>query len=258
MSGVVFQVLSPSNCLILLAVAGLVLAWGRWRKTGLTLATIGLLGFVLWGVSPIGSAMIDGLEDRFPPAQELPDQIAGIIVLGGSVEPLETAYWGQPALNDRAERLTQGVALARRYPDAPLAFTGGGQLIVNDKPFTEADVAALFFKEQQVSNPLILEDQALNTHDNATLLAKRLPDDRPGPWILITSAYHMPRAVGLFRAAGIDILPYPVDYKSIPELSGWWYEIARGAHDADFAAREWVALYVYHRRGWIKDLFPAP
>ena len=258
MSGTVFQVLSPSNCLILLVLAGLVLAWGKWRKTGLTLASVGLLGFIFWGVSPVGSAMIDRLEDRFPQPEKLPDQIAGIIVLGGSVEPLLTAYWGQPALNGRAERLTEGVALARRYPDAPLAFTGGGPLVLGDRRFTEADVAARFFKEQQVSNPLIMEDRAMNTHDNATFLAKLLPSDRPGPWILVTSAYHMPRAVGLFRAAGVDVLPYPVDYKSIPELSGWWYEIADSAAAADFAAREWVALYVYHRRGWIKDVFPAP
>ena len=258
MGAIVFAVFSPSNCLLLLSLLGLALAWGKRRRTGLTLTTIGLLGFVLWGGSPIGSVMIDRLEDRFPQPRTLPDQIAGVIVLGGSVDPLLTAYWGQPALNGRAERLTEGVALARRYPDAPLAFTGGGPLTVNDKPYTEADVAALFFKEQGVTNPIILERHSINTHENATLLAKLLPKDRTGPWILVTSSYHMPRSVGVFRAAGVDILPYPVDYKSIPELSGWWYQIAGSAESADFAAREWVALLVYYWRGWIKEPFPAP
>jgi len=255
--GFLFSVFSPSNSLLLLLGLGLVLALFGLRKTGSGIATVAFVAFVAWGVSPIGHAMITALETRFPQPETLPDRVAGIIVLGGSVEPLESYYWQQPALNDRAERLTEGVALARRYPDAPLVFTGGLGGI-GKAAFTEADVARVFFDDQGVQNPIILEAEASNTYENAMDLAKLLPKDRPGPWLLVTSSYHMPRSVGVFRKAGIDILPYPVDYKSVPEFSGWWYEIAEGADLADFAAREWVALYAYHHRGWIDRTFPAP
>jgi uncharacterized SAM-binding protein YcdF (DUF218 family) len=258
MGGFLFALFSPSNSLLLLLGLGLLLAAFGRQRVGLGLAGGAFLAFVAWGITPIGHALITPLETRFPQPERLPEQIAGIIVLGGSVEPLETYYWQQPALNDRAERLTAGVGLARRHPDVPLVFTGGLGLFGEDFHFTEADAAAMFFHEQQVANPIILEASSHNTHDNATNLAQILPKDRPGHWVLVTSAYHMPRSVGVFRKAGITVLPYPVDYKSVPELSGWWYEIADGANDADFAARAWVALLVYHLRGWTDDLFPGP
>jgi uncharacterized SAM-binding protein YcdF (DUF218 family) len=258
MGGFLFALFAPSNSLLLLLGLGLLLAAFGRRRVGLGLAGGAFLAFVAWGVTPIGHALITPLETRFPQPDHLPEKIAGIIVLGGSIDPLKTYYWQQPALNDRAERLTAGVGLARRYPDAPLVFTGGQGLFGENFRFTEADAAAMFFDEQQVENPIILEAASHNTHDNATNLAEILPKDRPGPWVLVTSAYHMPRSVGVFRKAGVDVIPYPVDYKDVPELSGWWYEIARGAHDADFAARAWVALFVYHLRDWTDDLFPRP
>lgn len=256
MGGELWTLFKPSNSFVILTVLGLVLAWVRWRRSGLSLASLGAIALVLWGVSPAGLWLMRPLETRFPQPQ-LPSEIAGIIVLGGSVMPPLTEAWDQPALNDRAERLTEAVALANRYPEAPIAFSGGPWK-TSESDMSEAAVAKRFFRDMGVNNALIREAKAANTHDNAQRLAEVLPQRDTRPWILITSAYHMPRAAGLFARTGLDIIPYPVDYKTTPDSSGWWHEIAAGADGADFAAREWVALFVYYWRGWLDTPFPKP
>lgn len=256
MGAELWTLFKPSNSFLILTVLGLVLAWGRWRRTGLSIATIGAVGFVLWGISPVGLWLIRPLETRYPPP-DLPEEVAGIIVLGGSVMPPLTEAWEQPALNGRAERLTEAVALANRHPDAPIAFSGGPWK-TSGSDMSEAAVAERFLREMGVENPLIREANAANTHDNAQLLAAALDKETGEPWILITSAYHMPRAAGLFARTDLHVIPYPVDYKTTPDSSGWWYEAADGAVGADFALREWVALLTYYWRGWIDTPFPGP
>jgi len=257
MGAFLWSIVEVSNTLLFLALIGVVLLFFKRRRSGTVLAAIGIIGFILWGISPIGTLLITPLETRFPQVKALPDDIAGIIILGGSVEPVISGYWGQPGLNDRVERLTEGIALALAHPDLPLAFSGGlnrGE----DGPPSEAAVAGYLFHQMHVTNPVILEDRARNTHDNAQFLKPLLPKDRTGPWVLVTSSYHMPRSVGVFRAAGIDVIPYPVDFKSIPEWSGWSYEVVKGAALADFAMREWLALLAYYERGWIASPVPGP
>ncbi|MBF0248536.1 MAG: YdcF family protein, partial [Alphaproteobacteria bacterium] len=212
---------------------------------------------LMLGVFPTGYMLVSLLEDRFP-VPELPDDVAGIIVLGGSVNPSLSQAREQVALNHNAARLTQFMVLANRYPDAKLVFTGGIGSLSGIGP-TEASTAKLFFAEMGMdTNRVIFEDRSRNTMESAEY-TKNFKATGDGPWVLITSARHMPRAVGLFRRAGWDVTPYPVAYSALPLRSvGFTPWFPGDFTHLNAAAYEWGGLLVAWAGGKIDDPFPAP
>ena len=244
----------PGTVLVFLILVGLVLAdifrwrWGRW------LAWLGVLGLVAIAMLPVDNWLAAPLEDRFPPVHDMPTRVDGIIVLGGAVDPDMTARHGMPALGDAAERVTTFVTLARRYPDARLVFSGGTGRLYGGRP--EADAAAQLFGDLGLDvGRIVLERQSRDTYENA-VESMRLVAPKPGEnWILITSAMHMPRAVGIFRHVGWPVLPWPVGYKS-----GEWHPggLTGELHNLDIASHEWIGLAVYYVMGRTDALFPGP
>lgn len=258
-SKVLWLFLVPSTLLLLLALLGLALLFGRRRRAGLACVTASLGAIALIGLLPVGDLMLAPLENRFPEVTALPAGVAGIIVLGGAIETDLSAARGMPSLNEAAERMTSLAYLARHYPNAPLAFTGGNGEMIH-APMTEAAVARALFTQLGVDQSrIVYESRSRTTYENAVLL-KALVQPRPGQvWLLVTSAWHMPRSVGLFRHAGWTVLPYPVGYKTAPSLMT---EIHGGVPDhlamVDLATHEWVGLAAYWLLGRTSALFPAP
>jgi uncharacterized SAM-binding protein YcdF (DUF218 family) len=249
----------PSNVLILLGLIGAVLTATRWRRGGVRLMVASVVLLAIAGYSPVSSLLIEPLEDRFPPwdaSRGLPD---GIVVLGGSINPEVSAYRNEPQLNEAAERLTVAVALARRYPSAKLVFSGGtGNMIF--KTSTEGDQARAFFLQLGVPEAqLIIERRSRNTAENAQF-TKELVQPQPGQrWLLVTSAAHMPRAVGIFRKAGFPVEAYPVDWRTRgPDDLVPFDRLSRGLARFDTASHEWVGLIGYWLTGRTSELFPAP
>lgn len=253
--------LQPSNLLIAVAVVGGLLLAGRFRRLGGWLLGIALAGLVVCGFSPLGHLLILPLDERFPQWTQgdgpPPD---GIIVLGGSFDTAVSAGRGVVALNEAGERLTAFAELARRYPDAKLVFTGGSGSIVFDRS-TEADTASSLFAGLGLDETrFILEDQSRNTWQNA-VFTKELVEPKPGErWLLVTSAWHMPRAIGCFREIGFDVEAYPADFRT----RGWndlWRPFdtaSEGLRRVDTAMREWVGLVAYRLTGRIPSLLPGP
>jgi uncharacterized SAM-binding protein YcdF (DUF218 family) len=198
------------------------------------------------------------LENRFPPPSALPDRIDGIVVLGGSINPILSVARRQPVLTDSAERLFAFVALARNHPEAKLLFTGGSAALV-DNAEREADVARTVLAGLGLDvDRITFERDSRNTYENA-VFSKRLVTPRPGErWVLITSAYHMPRAVGCFRAAGWSVIPYPVDYGTAPAGNPPTFSLLGGLDDVHWALREWIGLAFYYVAGRTDRLFPGP
>jgi uncharacterized SAM-binding protein YcdF (DUF218 family) len=258
-SKVLWLFLVPSTLLLILALLGLALLFGRWRRAGLACLTGSLGAIALIGFLPVGDLMLAPLENRFPEVTALPAGVAGIIVLGGAIETDLSAARGMPSLNEAAERMTSLAYLARHYPQARLAFTGGNGEMIH-APMTEAAVARALFTQLGVDQSrIVYESRSRTTYENAVLL-KALVQPRPGEvWLLVTSAWHMPRSVGLFRHAGWTVLPYPVGYKTAPSLMT---EIHGGVPDhlamVDLATHEWVGLAAYWLLGRTSALFPAP
>lgn len=246
--------LFPSNAIGFLALAGLVLAVLGFRRAGgyaLGLAAVGLLAL---GWLPIGSAALLVLENRFPQPQ-IGSKVTGIVVLGGEIDTHISAERNRIVLTDAAERLTKTAELSRRYPDARIILSGG----LSDRGRTESALARdLLVSIGVPAERIEIEERSRNTCENATQ-SKAVARPAPGDvWLLVTSAFHMPRAVACFRAAGFPIVPYPVDYYvSPPDLRRLMPTITAGLDNADGAAHEWLGLLAYHlAKG--TELFPAP
>ena len=203
------------------------------------------------------------LEDRFPrwnaeleANRPAPD---GMVVLGGAIDPELVATRGTADINEAAERLIVVPALARQYPNARIIYSGGNGRLVGGG--NEAQFAGQLLESLGVAKDrLSLESQSRNTAENA-VFSKRIASPKPGErWLLITSAYHMPRAVGAFREAGFDVEPYPVDYRTSgrSDLLRPFLDAAAGLRRTDTAAREWVGLLAYRLTGRSVGFFPAP
>jgi uncharacterized SAM-binding protein YcdF (DUF218 family) len=259
-SKVFWGVLQPAMLLLILTVAGAVLLGTRYQRAGRGLVIAAAVFFVVGGIGPLSTWMILPLEDRFPRADLGDRPVDGIVILGGSEDARVAKGRGTHALNESAERMTEAATLARRYPDAKILFTGGTVEIIRE-PTVEADAAGMVLRDLGIgSDRLLLERKARNTAENATL-AKELADPKPGQrWLLITSAWHMPRAMGLFRKAGFDVESWPTDYRTAGTRDAWmlFASPVEGLRRLDFVVKEWLGLLVNRVTGRSDALFPAP
>lgn len=258
-------VLQPSTLIALLIGYGSILIWTGWARWGRRFVSIGALLLLIVGLSPLGNALILPLEDRFPRADlDVPPAPSGIIILGGAENRLVGSARKAPTLNEAGERLLEGAILAHKFPDARIAFSGGDAGILY-KSNSEAEGAAAILTDLGVSRDrLILEANARDTYENAVYLKKELEaQDALGTgkrWLLITSAYHMPRSMGAFRQAGFDVEAWPVDYRTRGPEDLWkpFDKVSEGLRRVDTAMREWVGLVAYRLTNRTNALFPAP
>jgi uncharacterized SAM-binding protein YcdF (DUF218 family) len=188
----------------------------RWRKGAVIMLWIGLVCLVLLGFRAVPDAMLRELEQRYPvPSAEVMQQHVGVIVLGGGTGHPETYLaHDQVPLNVAAERMTVPMGLLRQYPEFEMVFAGGeGRLATTG--VTEAMLAERFFQEQGVDMSRVrFEGRSRNTRENAQQIADLLGTRCQEPWLLVTSASHMPRALPEFEATGCSVTPYPVDFRT--------------------------------------------
>ena len=259
LSKLFWSVLTPSVLLLIAAAAGLLLVYQGRSRPGRILLLLGLGAFAAIGLLPAGNFAALRLEDRFAQPSPMPAHVDGVVVLGGAVETALTQSRGLPSLNDAAERMTAAVMLARRYPGARLAFTGGSGSLTPGA-VTEADVAVRFWSEMGVpAAQTVFEGLSRNTYENALFL-KAIVHPQPGEtWLLVTSAYHMPRAMGVFRRVDWDVVPYPVAYKTGRNWRVWSHPSFGGHLDLlDNAIHEYAGLLAYWLLGRTSALFPGP
>lgn len=259
-SNVIFSFAQPSNFAVLLLAIGIFMRrrrplCARW------LVTLGLGWIAVAGFLPLGNALILPLEERFDTHQPaLPkDGVTGIILLGGFEDGRATATRGGLAINESAERLTEAVRIAHLLPDAKIVFTGGvGSLFGG---IAAGDAVRRYFVDTGIpSERIVVENASRDTYENAVLtrsLINPAPDDR---WLLVTSAYHMPRSIGVFRQAGFNVIPFPVDFRTrgTADLLRPPGSVAAGLQRADLAVKEWIGLIAYRLFNRSSAFYPAP
>ncbi len=250
----------PSNVLIVLGLVGVALAVLRGGRAGGRLIVASLILLAILGLSPLANALMLPLEQRFPPWDASRGAPAGIIVLGGAFDTIVSATRDDIPLTDAAERMTASAALARQYPQARLIFTGGTGTLVYDGP-TEGELARRFYASLGIpADRITIEEESRDTAENA-VLTKPLANPKPGErWLLVTSAYHMPRSIGAFRRVGFAVEAYPVDYRTrgIEDLARPFPSLGEGLRRGDTAMREWIGLLMYRMAGRTSELFPGP
>lgn len=250
----------PSNLLILLGLAGVALLATRRARTGSRLMAASLVLLAVFGLSPAGNALILPLEERFPRWDATHGPPDGAIVLGGAIESGLGRTRAEISLNEAAERMTAAAELARRYPAMRIVFSGGSNALFGaDGQESEWAVRAL---ESLGIAPgrITFEGRSRNTLENA-IFGKAVAAPKPGErWLLVTSAYHMPRSIGAFRHAGFPVEAHPVDWRTQghADLVRPFGTLAKGLQRTDVAVREWVGLFAYWLAGKTSELFPGP
>ena len=257
-SKLVWAAAQPLAVIALLLAGGSVLLWTRWRRTGRALAGLGTCALLLVALLPLGDWIARPLEERFPPYRDDGAPVDGIIVLGGGSDVAVTEARQRLELNAAGDRLTALTALARRYPGAKLLFSGGsGDIFRQD--LREADRVAAFLQEQGIDPArLTVENRSRNTWENALFSARAISGGAGQRWLLVTSAIHMPRSVGCFRQAGMAVIPYPVDYRTMVGSAGFRLDFDGNLSLFSDALREWVGLIAYWMTSRTSELFPRP
>jgi uncharacterized SAM-binding protein YcdF (DUF218 family) len=260
LSKTIGKMLLPTNFLIAVGVIGVLLLATRLASFGRRLMIFSILLLAICGFSPVGNWLLYPLESRFPAwdaARGAPD---GIIILGGSIDANLSAAHDGAVVRSEADRIIAAAALARQYPNARILFTGGSaNLISNDA--READYVGALFESLGIPKArLMTERRSRNTQENAEF-SKAMAAPKSGErWLLVTSAFHMPRSVGLFRKAGFTVEPYPVNWRvgGRGDLLAFSSVADEGLDRTEIALREWIGLIAYRASGKIDELLPGP
>lgn len=248
--------LQPSSLMVLaLALAYLLGLAGRARALRRLLGLVLLLLAALM-VLPLTEWLAAPLEARYPPRDTLPGAVDGIVVLGGSVEGAATRARDQLQLRAAGERMVAGAALAQRYPDATLVLTGideetlAGELVGEPGPNTFLFGEAFADRDVRIVS-------SRSTYEDALAARRAVARGSDETWLLVTSAWHMPRARATFATLGWTLTPYPVDYLSFGRepFDGGLPAMGERLARFDGVVREWGALLVYRALGRIDGTF---
>ena len=255
----IWYFIMPSHLLPLAIVFGWILGRTAFRRLGRWMAAVAAVLLILAATLPVGDWLIRPLEARFHSPEPLPGKVDGIVVLSGAELPQLTEDWGLPQVKEHAERLIEAASLAADYPQARVVFSGGA---ATDQGLSEAEVARRFFSRLGIAvDRLELETKARNTCENAANSFRLARPQAGEVWLLVTSAFHMPRAVACFRAAGWQVIPRQTDYKARASDGAFELFSRRAMHNLevlDLAVHEWAGLLYYRLQGFTLELFPAP
>lgn len=219
----------------------------RWRRLAAVMLWGGLVVLGLLGFEAVPQALLRPLENRYPvPTAEAVGRHVGVIVLGGATEHSDIYQaHGQVPLGQAAERFSVPVGLLCQHPNLQLVFSGGeGRLLTTG--VSEAELARAFYQQQGVDmGRVMLEGGSRTTRENALQVAALLGKRCQQPWLLVTSAWHMPRSVPEFEAVGCQVTPYPVDFRTGAATAWTEYSLARSLLLWQTALHEWLGLWVY-------------
>jgi len=227
----------PGNGLLLLGLAGLF----RRRRWAFGLAMFGALLLLLQSLPLISGALMASLEERAGPAIQSVDGAGAIVVLSGGLSTDAPEYGGDTAGARTLLRLRYGALLAHRY-DLPLLVAGGRP---NNATLTEAAVMADILANEFAVQVRWQETQSRTTAENAALSAEILRAAGIRRVVLVTQAFHMPRAARLFRDAGIEVVPAPTNFTSTGRSSfapSDFLPQVSAMQNSYYALHEWLGI----------------
>lgn len=257
-SKLIWFVLSPDLVLVFFTLSTcMLLGFKAYKKALILLCTVSAF-MILITVVPVGHFLLSPLDKRFAIPATLPEKIDGILMLAGCEDIINTAGWNQVEVGDGTERYLAFMHLVRAHPNAKAVFTGGtGEL--TSRHLKSTLVAEKLLKEQGFDiSKIIFESESRNTYENGLLTQKLVKPSEGETWILITSAYHMPRSMGVFSKLGWKVIPYPVDHKTAPDLR---FKLSLNFSGnlilLQSALKEWTGLAAYFVTGKTDRFFPG-
>jgi hypothetical protein len=259
LSKILWLFLSPGNLCVMVFLGGGFLGQSvneKRRKIGQLICFYAALVFFIVSVTPFVDWILTPIENMYPP--ETPARVDGIIVIGGDEKTYLSQERGQPIVLDSARRYIKFAALAREYPNAKLVFSGGSGLLKPEATLKDAEVARQSLESIGVPvDKMIFEDESRNTHENAEFSAKKLQPTPQQNWLLVTSAFHMPRAIGCFKKAGFNVYPATVGYMTDGHYDlRLSFDMSFKMYKLFYAVHEYYGLVAYWLMGYIDWPWP--
>ena len=258
-SKVFFLFAQPSSLIVLLIAAGLaVFALGA-KRIGRGLAGMGIALLLGLTLTPIGPLLLVELENRFPPPAADAPEPAGIVLIGGFTGAQMLAERGVIGLGDGAPAIFEVAEMAKRWPQVPIVLSGGSSALIGRVETSEAELMKRLLVATGVEpRRLVLEENSRTTWENAVHSRDLVKPAAGSRWLLVTTAFHMPRAIAAFRAAGWSgIVARPGAYATTGR-AGLRPPMLWGLTAADMAVKEWLGIVGYRLTGRAGALLPRP
>ena len=256
LSKFLWSFINPFNILLIFIFIGILFHWLLKYRIYKLFYFIALIIFIFTAVMPTGNLLFYLLEKNYQNQELLPKKVNGILVLSGATNPGLSREYNQIHLNDSVERLTESIKLIQIFPESKVIFSGGSGSITNVK-LTHAAIAKNFYKQLNVNTKkIIFEDKSRNTYENILFSFEIAKPQEEENWILITSAFHMNRAMNIAEKIDWKLIPYAVDFKT-PKSFSWSLSFAFFSNLSDFqyAAHEWTGLIAYYFMGRTNKIF---
>ena len=245
-SKLIWVVLNPLNLLLIILIIGFFFKTINMKIVSKTFFTLSLIFFVIVGIFPTGSLILSKLEKNYPALTILPSYVDGILILGGPSSPGLTREHDQVSFNEAGERLTESVKLIKNYQSSKIIFSGGfGEL-----PHTY--VAKKFFSEMGIDiSYIIFESKSRNTFENILFSKKIINPKESENWLLVTSSFHMSRAINVAEKLDWKFIPYPVDFRTSKKFISFkpGFALLNNFNSFNLASHEVVGLLSYYLLG---------
>ena len=219
-------------------------------KIYVILFSISFIYILFISIFPIGKFGIYLLEKEFHTRTEYPYKIDGILILSGATNPYLSNEYNSIEINGSAERLIESVFLINKHKEAKIIFSGGSGSI-NFNKLTHSKIAKKFFEKMNVDNgQIIYENKSRNTYENIVFSKKIAMPKKNESWLLVTSAFHMKRAILIAKKQNWKLIPYPVDFYQPKQIS-FKPSINMFSNLSTFqmAFHEWLGLFSYYILG---------
>ena len=256
LSKILWLIVNPFNIFIFITLFTMFLYFINFRRLSLIIYLINFIFIALISFLPIGSYLTYIIEKEFHTNTKFPDQVDGILILGGATNPLLFKEFDQISLNGSAERLVESVMIIRKFEKAKVIFSGGSG-IVNRSDLGHSQVAKLFYKKIGVDiNKIFFEDKSRNTHENIIYSKKIAKPKKNENWLLITSAFHMKRALLIAEKNNWKFIPYAVDFKNIKEFKLTPnLNLLSNLNSFQSGLHEWLGLVSYYLIGRTENFY---
>lgn len=238
---IVLSLMLPPASLLLLILSGLLLL--RWRRTaGRALLASGIILLYVLSLDPIANGLIRPLEAAYRPFSGTAARLDAVVVLGGGVNDLSWVPAPPAPSGQSLERLVNGIYQARTLR-LPLVIAGGsGRITPGGVPEADA-MAEMAVRLGFPGKDIVIENRSRNTWENAEAVKQAI---QGRTIILVTSAFHMKRAAGMFKKQGFTVLPDPTGYLSQTQPAS----LARLLPDAGALRTSSTALAEYASLTW--------
>ena len=247
LSKILWLVLNPFNIFILFTIVTIFLYLISFKRTSIAIFFINSLYLFIISVLPIGNYLIYKIEKDYHSQSSIPDRLDGILILGGVTNPSMYKEFNEISVNGSAERLIESVSLIKRFNKSKVIFSGGSG-IINRPDLGHSQVAKSFYKKVGLDESrIIFEDNSRNTYENILFSKKIAQPKKNENWLLITSAYHMKRALLIGSKNNWEFIPYAVDFKNkrkfkfVPSLN-----LLSNINSLQYGSHEWLGLISYY------------